>query len=517
MKMILLFCLYVCAAGETAFGSEVSLSDVNLSKLLDDYEDAKIRGEQGIPVVRAIKDEILKRMNDPTNKEDIKKYVDPQKIERFTKGSSVAEFTRAIWDAHPEKRNIKGAGAKILVLDGDFNHRMHVKDIAHQIAPLAQVEDMVISSQIPDFSAFNAVNLSLGALSLNYMSLNLNAIFKSKPLLIYASGNDSCFLNQLCNTVDKEGLNKVSPDLLEQGYILVGALDYGNMIGTFSNKPGNDPHTQNNFIWTLGEDVLAKVGRSNLRKGGTSMAAPVVTGVAALIAGKYDKLTKEQIKISILKSARKEFIIENTEAKIMVHVSKNPDASILMNDKNGYLHVYQPYHAYIWGQGILDVEGALKYGGFLSQGEQNIDQKWGEYLKEKKEKEASAATKIQSLYRGFKGRKPKLQDSSLTSHQVKDWIASEDSGTSSNIAHKLLIVYQMNSPVLSKMILEGYVQQGQLTHDQENLAINAMLLKIALNLAQDPAEKNFALRKIQEILEHEPIDKKIVFFGNAFL
>ena len=116
-------------------------------------------------------------------------------------------------------------------------------------------------------------------------------------LIVHAAGNSSEDIDVAPNfPADNINGNEVADN-----YISVGALapKYGSgMVAGFSNY-GN----KNVDIFAPGASVYSTTPENEYdTKGGTSMAAPAVAGVAALVRSYYPKLTAVQVKEVILSS-----------------------------------------------------------------------------------------------------------------------------------------------------------------------------------------------------------------------
>ncbi|MBX2842059.1 MAG: S8 family peptidase [Flammeovirgaceae bacterium] len=120
-------------------------------------------------------------------------------------------------------------------------------------------------------------------------------------LLVHAAGNDAKNLDENTNFPTKtfKGSKKSAKNWLE-----IGALSWGdesNFVGSFSNygKKSVD-------IFSPGVDIYSTVPGSKYQaQNGTSMAAPVAAGTAALIMSYYPDLSAITIKDIILKSSIK--------------------------------------------------------------------------------------------------------------------------------------------------------------------------------------------------------------------
>ncbi|KPM30904.1 Subtilisin [Croceitalea dokdonensis DOKDO 023] len=119
-------------------------------------------------------------------------------------------------------------------------------------------------------------------------------------LIVHAAGNDGNDLD------DKENPNfpndhKFQGKEIADNVITVGALapSYGSkMLATFSNYGSN-----NVDVFAPGDDIYSTMPNNKYKsQGGTSMAAPAVAGIAALIRSHYPKLTASQVKKVLMQS-----------------------------------------------------------------------------------------------------------------------------------------------------------------------------------------------------------------------
>ncbi len=120
-------------------------------------------------------------------------------------------------------------------------------------------------------------------------------------LLVHAAGNESENIDSVDNFPNPNYLYLKG---VPNNYITVGAygapsVNNGNSIAYFSNYGKNSVD-----VFAPGVRIYSTVPHSYAYHDGTSMASPVVTGIAALIRSYYPQLSAEQVKYAITKSVK---------------------------------------------------------------------------------------------------------------------------------------------------------------------------------------------------------------------
>ncbi|MBA3812868.1 MAG: S8 family serine peptidase [Alphaproteobacteria bacterium] len=205
------------------------------------------------------------------------------------------------------------------------SHGTHVSGIILHLAPEAEIipikiegaggdQTFVKALQHAANSPAHIVNISM-RLSYTGREISPNvrtALFQLAQvgkLIVIAAGNDSAGLTEHPYTASLVELSH--HPLMKGRLLLVGASSYKNgteSLAEFSNFPGQNAFAmpQTYFITAPGDQIKSSVtGGLFAEKSGTSMAAPMVVGAAALLKQAYPHLSSENIAQLLLKSARK--------------------------------------------------------------------------------------------------------------------------------------------------------------------------------------------------------------------
>ncbi len=139
------------------------------------------------------------------------------------------------------------------------------------------------------------VNLSLGGPAVGFsVGSSLARATGSGAVVVIAAGNEG---NPEVDPFASSGIAAAAPGTV----IVAGAIDDLQMIADFSNRAGA---VANNYLVTLGVRVRSfdETGAAFLYSG-TSEAAPIISGAAALLAGAFPTLSNVQIVDILLRTA----------------------------------------------------------------------------------------------------------------------------------------------------------------------------------------------------------------------
>lgn len=349
---------------------------------------------------------------------------------------TASEVSGALEWAH--KRGITGKGSRVAVMEksgtvssvqcdpktgfldvtglGD-DHAMHVADIIRQVAPDCTIFMFpVVTKFYPTNTPFIAFNMSFtmqkkeprGGIASQF--IEGMGHLGSQTLFVRAAGNDGAYLTP------KPGIDDPLADIayhfakdkeFSQSLILVGALDHDNRPLPNSNHPGDDNDIQDCFIWTLGKKVPGFQKNRSIqdRESGTSLAAPIATGLIALLKQKYPDFSARQIREIILESAQRGFFIEG---KTYIYDPENhsPFEAQRLKALQDQKIIQVSFNRRTYGKGILSARNAFVYGDLkLEHSDWNVTQLRQAMLERLQEQDEKMATRIQKKWREYRDQK----------------------------------------------------------------------------------------------------------------
>jgi cell wall-associated protease len=169
-------------------------------------------------------------------------------------------------------------------------------------------------------------------------------------LFVHAAGNDGNDLDSPENPNFPNDHPQTNTDELVDNYLTVGALTpyYGSeMVAVFSNYG-----KENVDIFAPGDEIYSTMPDNQYEfQGGTSMAAPAVAGLAAMIRSYFPDLTAAQVKQVIMKSGIAPSI------KVQVGGSEGPEKSFSEISKSG--KIANLYNALILASEVANGKASL--------------------------------------------------------------------------------------------------------------------------------------------------------------
>lgn len=234
----------------------------------------------------------------------------------------------------------KGKGVTITIVD-DFRstsrfsgnlglgvqtqrHGEWTRQEASMIAPSATIKskDFTTSSAVPLWPGLDVLNLSYGMYAKSGYSVSQIRWSKQESSIISYATNGSAVISKAAgnDAVAVGGVTNGRQDYLDlaligkQSAIFVGALDANGTtsnpaeLAFYSNYAGSDPMVQSHFV---------VVGVEGDKTGlyGTSFAAPIISGYAAILGSKFTSATPTQVTNQLLNTARQDTVL-NYDAAI---------------------------------------------------------------------------------------------------------------------------------------------------------------------------------------------------------
>lgn len=268
------------------------------------------------PTLESARQTLAENANTPSTPPTSYNWMTPEVSQAWRQGFYGQGATVTIVDDFISRRNISGSlGPGGLTM----RHGEWTKLEATLIAPLAAVKTH-------DYYSGKAITLtpnSLNVINASYAVFHSRAYptpsvywapqeksiveyaKTGKAVISKAAGNDAIVVGTPNRDLSIDGLNvllKGAPSA-----ILVGALWRNGTtrdkaeLTWYSNKPGNDVVYQNMFLF-----VGVESDKTSLA--GTSFAAPIVSGYAAILGSKFKTATPTAIVSQLLTTARKDTI-----------------------------------------------------------------------------------------------------------------------------------------------------------------------------------------------------------------
>jgi hypothetical protein len=266
------------------------------------------------------------------------------------------------------------------------DHGAAMASLAHQIAPKA---GLVLKHLVGYAVAFHSERDKPFIINAPFDTGNVDInsyfgpIFTDRafqPLVVRSAGNDGTILSE-----DRK-YKDLSPDLMKH-LIIAGNLRQDGRPRASSSVPGGDQAIQDRFLWVIADDMLAAGGPTGSDTyryiTGTSGAAAILSGAAALIKGRYSHLTMEEVAECLLESANRDLFGLFGDGYHAIHIVNGPEKILrepVRSEDEGQAGagssstspgriqirtiMYEPAQ---WGKGVLNVKNAMFYASLKSQ------------------------------------------------------------------------------------------------------------------------------------------------------
>jgi hypothetical protein len=292
-------------------------------------------------------------------------------------------------NAHPEVLKYIDSSSDMASAAGFSQKQDHgaaMASLAHQIAPKASLSLKHLAGYAEAFHRESEKPFIINA-SFNTGDVDINSYFGPiftdrafQPLVVKSAGNDGTILSE-----DRK-YKDLSPDLMKH-LIIAGNLRQDGRPRASSSVPGDDKAIQDRFLWVIADDMLAAGGPTGTDTyryiTGTSGAAAILSGAAALIKGRYPSFTMEEVAECLLESANRDLFGLFGDGYHALHVINGPSQILrepVRSEDEGQAGagsssaspsriqirtiMYEPAQ---WGKGVLNVKNAMFYASLKSQ------------------------------------------------------------------------------------------------------------------------------------------------------
>ncbi len=353
---------------------------------------------------------------------------------------SASEFSGALEWAH--RQGVMGENTLILAMENEgkiqhpdlkgvqnapkglHSHAVGVLGILYEVAPLAKIvllpnaRDPSLPLNIPPAYAHSAIinasfGLHPGEEDISFakdLGRHLAQITGKTNLLVLASGNMGQDLEKSSENHVLDAFFSANPNLKNR-LIIAGGLTPSTSPSKTSSKPGANRAFQERFLCALGVHVPIRTAEADYGYDlGTSLAAPAISGVSALLLSSHPNFSMEEVPTVLLESSEKNFFIPNEASghRATFVYEGAPPRHATPDIK------YAPFDPAVYGQGVLSVRRAFIYADLYEQvkartpsvsWEERIPETNALFQEKIKEIDAQSVTKIQSQLRGYLARK----------------------------------------------------------------------------------------------------------------
>ncbi len=253
---------------------------------------------------------------------------------------------------HTDMQKVVSAGSSVETAGGfpfKTDHGSAMASLISAVAPKSSITVKHVAELAAPVVGVRIINASFGGNASEGFKNTFAGVVGSGALIVKSAGNSQ---------------QNLSTDAYTQncGVLLPLTIFAGNLRQDYKGKtssgvPGANPTIQNSFLWVVADDVFTASGpngSSEYSPGtGTSNAAAILSGAAALILSKYPTISTRELKEILLESADRDIFQTYGSGHDAVHVTANPSAR-----ESSPLVAYDPT---FWGKGALNIKNALLY------------------------------------------------------------------------------------------------------------------------------------------------------------
>ncbi len=307
---------------------------------------------------------------------------------------------------HADVRTYIEPGSSTEPISGFPFHTDHGSAMAayiNAVAPAAIIRCLPVATEFSDLRDVKIINASFSDNAPEGFSRKFSNVAKAEALIVKSAGNSQENLSTNPHTQHC--------DALIPHTIFAGNLRQDYKGKTSSGVPGENPIFQDSFLWIIADDTLTASGPEGSKeyspKSGTSGAAAILSGAAALILSKYPELSTADLREILLESADRDIFQLFGSGHNAVHVSDSGSAA-----SSSIPHA--PYDPAFWGKGVLSIKNALIYASLKREWPQvkptDLRMLMLDYLNEERQE---AAKKIQATFKSNKSSREALDQSQL--------------------------------------------------------------------------------------------------------
>jgi|GEM_PF-5342450 len=307
------------------------------------------------------------------------------------------------------------------------DHGAAMASLVHQMAPKATLVIKHQKDYLDKLRAGEKKPFIINA-SFNTGEVNINDYFGPvfrlgfSPLIVKSAGNDATDLSM-------DDKYKELDSELQKYFIVAGNLRQDGRPRASSGVPGHKKEIQDRFLWVVADDMLVAGGPtgSDVYKyaTGTSGAAAILSGAAAIIKNKYPQFGMAKIAECLLESANRDLfglfgdgyhaihVVEGAQETLVEPAVAEEESKAASGSSASSSRVQMRtimYNPAQWGKGVLNVRNAMIYADLRSR---FPSKKPGELRRMMLDKivlsETKAATKIQQWWKANKKSIPESE------------------------------------------------------------------------------------------------------------